>query len=154
MESYWESWDSPENYGANLSAIPVSPIGSTRGVNIVNLAFADPKVLTEWECLASPDCITSGFELKDSAVLHQAVKSIHAAGGFVKMAFGGEAYGNPGDWLLSDSEVEQLVTRIVNLVDEYDFDGVDLTTVRSCGYEVYGYADKQIYLIERLRYEF
>ena len=97
MESYWESWDSPGNYGANLSAIPVSPVGSTSGVNIVNLAFANPKFISESQCQASPDCITSGFEMTDSAALHQAVKSIHAAGGFVKMAFGGEAYGNPGD---------------------------------------------------------
>ena len=37
--------------------------------------------------------------MKDSAALHQAVKLIHAAGGFVKMAFGGEAFGNPGDGL-------------------------------------------------------
>ncbi len=27
VESYWESWDRPGNFGADLSAIPVSPIG-------------------------------------------------------------------------------------------------------------------------------
>ncbi len=49
--------------------------------------------------------------------------------------------------------LEQLVTRIVSLVDEYDLDGVDLTTVRECGpYTECRYADIQIYLIERLRF--
>ena len=37
--------------------------------------------------------------MSDSAALHEAIKAIHAAGGFVKMAFGGETYGNPGEGL-------------------------------------------------------
>ena len=35
VETYWESWDSPGNYGANLSALPVSPIG----LNSYNIHF-------------------------------------------------------------------------------------------------------------------
>ena len=84
----------------------------------------------------------------NSANLHEAVKSIHAAGGFVKMAFGGETYGNPSAPM---DMVDLLVNRIVNLVDEYNLDGVDLTTVRDCGYRECGYEDSQIQLIKRLR---
>ena len=42
--------------------------------------------------------------------------------------------------------------RIVSLVDEYNLDGVDLTTVRDCGSWIdCSYVNKQISLIERFR---
>ena len=48
--------------------------------------------------------------MKDSAALHEAVKLIHAAGGFVKMAFGGENYGNPGDGVHSGNNDKYFFT--------------------------------------------
>ena len=47
VETYWESWeDGLENFSSNLSDVPVAPMGATHGVNIVNIAFADPRYLS------------------------------------------------------------------------------------------------------------
>ena len=40
VESYWESWildDYPQDYCAELKDVPASPIGSTNGVNYINI---------------------------------------------------------------------------------------------------------------------
>merc|ERR1711922_38783 len=48
VETYWESWeDGLENFSSNLSDVPVAPMGATHGVNIVNIAFADPRILED-----------------------------------------------------------------------------------------------------------
>ena len=56
------------------------------------------------------------------------VKDIHDAGGYVKISFGGVTYGTPGE-TLDEAGLDLLVQRIVNLIADYDLDGVDLTLV-------------------------
>merc|ERR1712183_278139 len=109
VETYWESWeDGLENFSSNLSDVPVAPMGATHGVNIVNIAFADPRILDD-ECESSADCVSAGLDIKDPVRLLGAVNSIHAAG-------------------ISFRDVDKLASRIVHLVDDYNLDGVDLTT--------------------------
>ena len=44
VETYWESWVESHcpDFACNLADIPITPIGSKHGVNIVNLAFGMP----------------------------------------------------------------------------------------------------------------
>ena len=54
--------------------------------------------------------------------------------------------------IINSDDVKQLVERIFSLVEEYNFDGVDITTINSCSYNTpCPYTDNQIYMIERLR---
>jgi len=135
VETYWESWDQTHgNYGSNLSDLPVVPIGSSGGFNVVNLAFArDTATIEEvLACDISPDCVTPGLsDMKDNEAFRKAIKVIHDAGGFVKISFGGVTYGTPGE-SLDEVELELLVHRIVNLLDDFDLDGVDLV-LDGCG---------------------
>ena len=42
VETYWESWSQMNpDFSSKISAIPVTPLGSNTGVNVVNIAFAD-----------------------------------------------------------------------------------------------------------------
>jgi len=127
----------------------LAPMGATHGVNIVNIAFADPRILED-DCEMTADCVSAGLDIKDPVRLLGAVNTIHAAGGYVKIALGGDVYGNPAEGI-SFQEVDKLASRIVRLVDDYNLDGVDLTTVRDCGVYECAYAENQLYLIYRLR---
>ena len=46
----------------------------------------------------------------------------------LKISFGGVTYGTPGE-TLDEAGLDLLVQRIVNLIADYDLDGVDLTLV-------------------------
>ena len=92
------------------------------------------RALDDVECETSGECISVGLDIKDPARLVNGVKQIHAAGGYVKIAVGGEVFGNPGD-AIHFQDVDKLVNRLVRLVYDYNLDGVDLTTVRDCGYQ-------------------
>ena len=40
VESYWESWvlkDWPDDFAARLEDVPATPVGSSEGVNYVNI---------------------------------------------------------------------------------------------------------------------
>jgi len=132
VETFWESWDEgKDDYVSNLFDLPTSPIGSKHGVNVVNIAFALPNVTSDYQCDRDPGCITEGYR-GNSTYLHYAVDKIHASGGFVKLAIGGETYGNPGSGLKL-SDVRSFCYRISNVVKKYNLDGVDLTQVQDCG---------------------
>merc|ERR1712045_754410 len=77
VETYWESWvfkDYPQDYCAEMKDVPASPIGSTSGANIVNIAFADyTGGLNGIECNISN--VVAGIE------------AVHQAGGLVKVAY-------------------------------------------------------------------
>ena len=55
-------------------------------------------------------------------------QAIHDAGGFVKIAFGGQNADIPSENLNHD-ELDLLIQRIVNLIDNYELDGVEFTYV-------------------------
>ena len=55
-------------------------------------------------------------------------KAIHDAGGFVKIAFGGENSYNPGE-NLNQEELAFLVERIKKFVNDFKLDGVEFTFV-------------------------
>ena len=79
----------------------------------------DPGMLTLWRtnsCHKRPSISTNIF------------KAIHDAGGFVKIAYGGTNAYNPGD-RLNQEELESLVERIKNLVNDFNLDGVEFTFV-------------------------
>ena len=45
VETYWESWSEKEtDFVSQISEIPVTPMGSHSGVNVVNIAFADNSI--------------------------------------------------------------------------------------------------------------
>jgi len=154
VETYWESWEEgKEDFASNLIDVPVSPIGSPYGVNVINIAFALPNATRDdYTCRSDPTCITAGY-YGNKTLLHQAVKRIHEHGGLVKLAIGGDAYGNPGEGLLL-TDVDNFVWRISQVVNEYHLDGVDLTQVRDCGsWSDCGLVDIQLAIIEQLRRE-
>ena len=141
VEVYWESWEFyRENFMSNMSNIPVTPLGSSHGVNIVNVAFSDNSL--DDSCQAS--CVTSGLYMEPDHFA-AGVREIHAKGGYVKLALGGETYGNPGDHLTLN-DINRLASRVQRVVEKYDLDGVDLVHVRWNG----PYADQDQTSVETL----
>merc|ERR1712107_213103 len=116
VDTYWESWEEGKgDFASNLIDVAVSPIGSPYGVNVINIAFALPNATRDdYTCRSDPTCITAGY-YGNKTLLHQAVKRIHEHGGLVKLAIGGDAYGNPGEGLLR-SDVDNFVWRITQVV--------------------------------------
>jgi len=115
VETYWESWiykDYPQDYCAEMKDVPASPIGSTSGANIVNIAFADyTGGLNGIECNISN--VVAGIE------------AVHQAGGLVKVAYGGALYS------MSFSVTDQLSAEVfcdsvVQMREDYKVDGIDL----------------------------
>ena len=146
VEVYWESWeDYRTNYMSNMSNIPITPLGSSHGVNVVNVAFAD----NAKQETCGTECITSGLNMNPDHFV-AGVKEIQAKGGFVKLALGGEVYGNPGDYLTL-AEIPYLTQRIQRVVDKYDLDGVDLVHVRAPGYISQIQIDRESLVIQSLR---
>lgn len=146
VEVYWESWeDYRTNYMSNMSNIPITPLGSSHGVNVVNVAFAD----NAKQETCDTECITSGLNMNPDHFV-AGVKEIQAKGGFVKLALGGEVYGNPGDYLTL-AEIPYLTKRIQRVVDKYDLDGVDLVHVRAPGYISQIQIDRESLVIQSLR---
>jgi len=152
VETYWESWEEGlGNYASNLHEVPASPIGSKQGVNVVNIAFALPNATTDYLCQhEDPPCITAGLTV-NRTLLREGIREIHKSGGYVKLAVGGETYGNPGTGL-SLADIRKFVARIKSVVSLFDLDGVDLTQVRDCGWQSdCGLSEIQIELIKQLR---
>jgi len=150
VESYWESWEyTKANFASQLADVPMSALGSRKGVNVINLAFALPNVTDELYCHGLPACVTDGL-YTDPASLIQGVEAVHAAGGFVKLAIGGETYGNTGNGLLM-TDIPAFVERIGTVMDEFQLDGVDLTQVQNCGVGPCGNEPEQIEIIRALR---
>ena len=146
VEVYWESWeDYRTNYMSNMSNIPITPLGSSHGVNVVNVAFAD----NAKQETCGTECITSGLNMNPDHFV-AGVKEIQAKGGFVKLALGGEVYGNPGDYLTL-AEIPYLTQRIQRVVDKYDLDGVDLVHVRAPAYISQIQIDRESLVIQSLR---
>jgi len=152
VETYWESWDYDKyDFASDLAKVPVTPIGSDSGVNVVNLAFALPNITSDEACHAeSTNCVTAGLEC-GAISLRRGVKAIHEAAGYVKLAIGGDTYGNPGQGLALN-DVTKFVERISKVVEDYELDGVDLTQVRDCGFNTdCGLVEVQLLLIRTLR---
>jgi len=116
VESYWESWkswsDYPEDFAAFLEDVPAAPIGSCKGVNLVNIAFGDYS-----------DGI-SGHESTDS-IIRDGIKAIHEKGGYVKIALGGALY-SMSSHITSELEATKFAESLVRDATDYDIDGVDL----------------------------
>jgi len=148
VETYWESWEEGGvDYGSNLIDVPITPIGSTTGVNIVNVAFASNNVTDDDTC--GGGCITDGL-YSDPDLLREAIQAIHAKGGLVKLAVGGQIYGDTG-YHSNETMDAAFVARIAAVVDRYNFDGVDLDQRSDCGKPSCGIEGSQIYIIRELR---
>jgi len=115
VETYWESWiykDYPQDYCAEMKDVPASPVGSTSGANIINIAFAD---------------YTGGFngiECNISNVV-AGIEAVHKAGGRVKVAFGGALY-SMSLAINDQATAEQFCDSVAQMRDEYHIDGIDL----------------------------
>ena len=120
VETYWESWtEGGPDFANNLIDVPITPIGSKQGVNIVNVAFAMPGYGSCYEAPIPANCtLLPGYQGKEDP-LRQAVRHIHEHNGFVKIAIGGDTYGNPkpGNGLYAYWLAKQ--------IDDYGLDGVD-----------------------------
>merc|ERR1719219_177156 len=115
VETYWESWiykDFPQDYCAEMKDVPVSPIGSISGANIVNIAFADyTGGLNGIECNISN--VVAGIE------------AVHLAGGRVKVAFGGALYSM--SFAVNDqASAEEFCESVVQMRADFHVDGIDL----------------------------
>jgi len=132
VETYWESWSQMNtDFSSRIQDIPVTPLGSDNGVNVVNIAFASNALNDRW-CNTAQNCITSGLSM-NATQLTMDVDFIHSAGGLVKLAVGGEVYGNLGSNTYHDYTVVNLASRLANVVHKYNLDGVDLTQQQACG---------------------
>jgi len=115
VESYWESWksweDFPNDYCADLSSVPASPIGSTSGVNLVNVAFAD---------------YSGGIHGTEAPedLIRKGIQAIHQKGGFAKIALGGALYSMSN--LLTEADAEAWAESMAATVKDLGLDGMDL----------------------------
>jgi len=122
VETYWESWveEHCPDFACNLADIPITPIGTKHGVNIVNLAFGKPGKSGCSEAQGEPCVLLPGYQGNET-LLREGIDTIHSKGGLVKIAIGGATYGNPTP--------NHYLPRLVNTIEEYGLDGVDFTEV-------------------------
>jgi len=115
VESYWESWDFkdyPEDFAAELKDVPASKIGSRKGVNIVDLSFGD----------YSPGL--GGLEAPLD-IITEGIAAIHAAGGLVKVAYGGALY-SMSQYVKTEEDAVQFCKALKDTFATYHLDGLDL----------------------------
>jgi len=115
VESYWESWDYkdyPDDFASLLKDVPASPLGSTKGVNVVELSFGN----------YGPGL--GGLEAPED-VIREGIKAIHDAGGIVKMAFGGALY-SMSEYIKNEQDAVEFCKNLKVTFDEYGIDGMDL----------------------------
>jgi len=124
VETYWESWVESHcpDFACNLADIPISPIGSKHGVNVVNLAFARPGYGTCDEITGYCNLLP-GYQGKEAS-LREAVDIIHSKGGLIKIAIGGSGYGNP------TAGGYNYTMPLADTIEEFNLDGVDFTAVQ------------------------
>ena len=117
LESYWESWhieDFPNDFASFLESVPATPIGSCDGVNYVTIGKLENHAMAFKACVTqelSMSRIISAFgdfsggfsgigpqnnPSKNFTYVIDGIKSIHAKGGKVKMAYGGAMYDMSG----------------------------------------------------------
>jgi len=154
VETYWESWEEGlGNYASNLEDVPVTPVGTPYGVNVVNIAFALPNATTDYGCKQEqPPCISAGLYANET-LIKAGIKKIQDAGGYVKLAIGGDTYGNTGTGLNNEfMEIYRFTSRIEKVVQDYGLDGIDLVQVRDCGLlSDCGLSEIQLKIIKSLR---
>merc|ERR1712180_506268 len=115
VESYWESWnfkDFPDDFAAKLEDVPASPVGASSGVNIIDLSFGD----------YSPGL--GGLEAPEE-IIRAGIEAIHAAGGLVKIAYGGALY-SMSQYIQSVDDAKTFCKGLKETFDEYGVDGLDL----------------------------
>jgi len=115
VETYWESWvkkDYPEDYCANMRDVPATPIGSTSGANIINIAFADYSGGL------------NGIESNISNVV-EGIEAVHNAGGLVKVAYGGALF-SMSSAVSDEATAEQFCDSVVEMRNTHNVDGIDL----------------------------
>jgi len=115
VESYWESWnykDYPTDYAALLKDVPASALGSTKGVNMVEMSFGDYSGGL------------GGLEAPED-VIREGIEAVHAAGGLVKMAFGGALY-SMSEFIRTEEDAVNFCINFKETCDEYGIDGMDL----------------------------
>jgi len=145
LETYWESWDEwrHDDFAANLSEVRVGPLGSTQGVNVVNLAFARPGYVGCWELPTEEErdnCVLlPGYQGSEESLV-EGIRHVHRNNGLVKIAIGGETYGNP-------TPLQRRASYLVETMDEYKLDGIDFTAIQWDNMDQSGTAD----MIKELR---
>lgn len=115
VESYWESWnfkDYPSDYAALLKDVPASSIGSSNGVNVVELSFGDYSGGL------------GGLEAPEDVII-EGIEAIHAAGGLVKMALGGALYSMSGH-IHNTQDASNFCKDLKETFAKYHIDGLDL----------------------------
>jgi len=116
VESYWESWDSwkdfPNDFAALLEGAPASPVGSCRGVNLVNIAFGDYSGGV------------AGHEATEQ-IVREGIEAIHEKGGFVKIALGGAKY-SMGLHVSSVEQATEFAEAMAATAEDIGLDGMDL----------------------------
>jgi len=141
LESYWESWhieDFPNDFASFLESVPATPIGSCDGVNYVTIAFGD--FSGGFSGIGPQNNPSTNF-----SYVIDGIKSVHAKGGKVKMAYGGAMYDMSGH-IHSNEDADGFVASVKALKDKHGLDGVDLD-IESGGAS----ASLQMHLIQSLR---
>jgi chitinase len=172
LETYWESFtafptrpescldlssyedSNPSDYGINLQDIPDE-------VKIVNIAFADalnncdPRttigVCEPYVCGLHLYGI-NGINEDDFLQLKDDIAQLQARGKLVKLAYGGQEYGNV-DSKGDSRQLINLVSAMVRAVDLLGLDGIDLANEEGGGYDLWLHGAAQtghhLYLIRK-----
>jgi len=115
VESYWESWnfkDFPDDFAAKLEDVPASPVGASSGVNVIDLSFGD----------YSPGL--GGLEAPEE-IIRAGIEAIHAAGGLVKIAYGGALY-SMSQYIQTLDDAKTFCKGLKETFNEFGVDGLDL----------------------------
>jgi len=116
------------DFSSSLKGIPVSKVGSSTGVNIVDIAFGDYTFGRD-----SKGRITIGFLNSQQASdgssydvddLIADVNSIHSRGGKVKLSFGGATF-SMGWHIQSSQEATAFAQNVSEAVKQFGLDGID-----------------------------
>jgi len=136
VESYWESWDSwrdfPGDFAAFLEDVPVSSVGSCKGVNLVNIAFGDYSGGV------------AGHEATEE-MIRKGIEAIHQKGGYAKIALGGAKY-SMSFHVHSVEDATDFAKKMAEAANDLGLDGMDLD-VEDSGAD----ADVQIAVIKETR---
>merc|ERR1712013_85674 len=116
VESYWESWDSwrdfPGDFAAFLEDVPVSSVGSCKGVNLVNIAFGDYSGGV------------AGHEATEE-MIRKGIEAIHQKGGYAKIALGGAKY-SMSFHVHSVEDATDFAKKMAEAANDLGLDGMDL----------------------------
>ena len=140
--------------------------GGGDGTPLLDTVSLQHRISTASSCYYNSGCnpficglhlfLLNGMDSERIQDLRDDISLLQAQGAVVKLAFGGEEWGNPGALSHIPNSYSQTVDDIARAVRELDADGVDLAMEEGCGTANFVCSDQtstHLYLLQKLREE-